>query len=84
MSPVKKQIIVFSQPGCPPCDWLKAYLTENGLDFEIKDVSSDPAAAHELTEKYHSRSTPTLVIGQTVVIGFDPARIQEILSEENG
>jgi len=31
-------------------------------------------------EKHHSRSTPTLVIGGEVVVGFDPQRIERLLA----
>jgi hypothetical protein len=31
-------------------------------------------------ETYQSRSTPTLVIGQEVMIGFDPDRLDELLA----
>jgi hypothetical protein len=31
-------------------------------------------------ETYQSRSTPTLVIGQEVMIGFDPERLDELLA----
>jgi hypothetical protein len=41
----------------------------------------DPAAVQELTETYKSHSTPTLVIGEEVMIGFDPKRLDEILGE---
>jgi glutaredoxin len=34
----------------------------------------------ELVETYQSRSTPTLVIGQEVMIGFDPERLDELLA----
>jgi hypothetical protein len=33
-----------------------------------------------LVETYQSRSTPTLVIGQEVMIGFDPERLDELLA----
>jgi len=33
----------------------------------------------ELVETYKSRSTPTLVIGDEVIIGFDPQRIERLL-----
>jgi hypothetical protein len=35
----------------------------------------------DLTEKYNSHSTPTLVIGEEVMIGFNPERLDEILGE---
>jgi hypothetical protein len=31
-------------------------------------------------ETYQSRSTPTLVIGQEVMIGFDPERLDALLA----
>ena len=45
-----------------------------------RDVSSDANAVRELVETYQSRSTPTLVIGQEVMIGFDPERLDELLA----
>ena len=44
------KIVVYSQPGCAPCNAAKDYLTRKGVPFEVKDVSADPAAARELTE----------------------------------
>jgi thioredoxin-related protein len=39
----------------------------------------------ELVRKWQSRSTPTLVImrpeGEEVMIGFDPERLEQILTE---
>ncbi|HEV8525308.1 MAG TPA: glutaredoxin domain-containing protein [Terriglobales bacterium] len=57
----------------------RAYLSERGIAFEERDVSSDFGAVRELVEKYQSRATPTLVIGDEVIIGFDPQRIDELL-----
>jgi len=34
----------------------------------------------ELVETYNSRATPTLVIGDEVLIGFDPEAIDEALA----
>ena len=41
----------------------------------------DFSAVRELVEKYQSRSTPTLVVGDEVMIGFDPQRLEEMLAE---
>ncbi len=59
---------------------MKAYLSARGIEFEERDVSRDPNAVHELVDTYQSRSTPTLVIGQEVMIGFDPERLDELLA----
>lgn len=78
---MKSKIVLFTQPDCPPCQVLKMLLTEKGAAFEERDITRDPAAVRDLTEKYKSHSTPTLVIGDEVLIGFDPERIDRILDE---
>jgi hypothetical protein len=45
----------------------------------VRDVASDYSAVRELVEKYQSRSTPTIVVGDEVMIGFDPQRLEQIL-----
>jgi len=47
--------------------------------FEVKDVSLDREAIAELVHTYHSRSTPTVVVGDEVMIGFDPAQLDRML-----
>jgi hypothetical protein len=35
----------------------------------------------ELVRKYKSNSTPTIVVGDQVMIGFDPQRLDQMLAE---
>jgi len=48
--------------------------------FEYKDVQADPAALQELLD-LNSRSTPTIVVGNEVMIGFDPERLETLLAD---
>jgi glutaredoxin-like YruB-family protein len=75
------KIIVFTQPDCPPCRSVKVYLADKGLEFEERDVTVDQEAVRELVETYQSRSTPTIVIGENVMIGFDPEELDQILAK---
>jgi glutaredoxin-like YruB-family protein len=75
-----KRVILYSQPGCPPCFAAKNYLKSKNVAFEYKDVQADPQAFRELLD-LNSRSTPTLVVGTEVMIGFDPARLDALLNE---
>ncbi len=77
----EKKIIVFTQPDCPPCRSAKVYFADKGLRIEERDVTSDPEAVRELVETYRSRSTPTIVIGDNVMIGFDPEELDQILGK---
>jgi len=78
---MKPKVVLFSQPDCPPCQVLKILLEEKGVAFEERDITQDPSAVRDLMEKYKSHSTPTLVIGDEVLIGFDPERIDKLLGD---
>ncbi len=73
-----KKVTLYSQPGCPPCFAAKAFLQSRNVPFEYKDVQADPVALQELLA-LDSRSTPTLVVGEEVMIGFDPDRLTRML-----
>ena len=49
------------------------------MNYEDRDVTLDPRAVRELVGRYHSRSTPTFVIDEEVVIGFDKQRLDQLL-----
>ncbi len=50
-----------------------------GVSFEEFDVTRDSSALEELVEVHHSRITPTTVIGDRVLVGFDPQQLDELL-----
>ena len=75
-----KRVLLYSQPGCPPCVAAKQFLKARQVAFEYRDVQADPTALQELTE-LNSRSTPTIVVGDEVMIGFDPKRLDALLGE---
>jgi glutaredoxin len=76
-----QKIIVFTQPDSLPCEAVKLFLKHRRARFEERSVFSDDTAVRELEEKYRSQSLPTVVIGEEVVIGFDPERIDQLLGE---
>jgi glutaredoxin len=54
------------------------FLSQKGVQFVAKDVSADPEARRELIA-LGSRSTPTIKVGDEVLIGFNPAKLQALL-----
>jgi glutaredoxin len=70
------KLILYSQPGCPPCQSAVEFLTRQGIPFVKKDITEDPEAIDELIA-LGSRSTPTMKFGDKVMIGF---RKDELLS----
>jgi glutaredoxin len=57
-------------------------LSSQGVQFELKDIREDPAALRELVEGLQSRATPTLVVGDKVIMGFDPEQYQAALAPD--
>ncbi len=76
-----RKIIVFTQPDSLPCEAVKLFLKDRGAKYEERSVEDGEDVVRELNEKYNSRSTPTVVIGDEVLIGFDPERIDELLEQ---
>ncbi len=78
------RILLFTQSGCLNCEVLRIFLELKGIAFEERDMSSEAGASLELLETYHSHTVPTLVIftskGAEVIEGFDPDRLDQILS----
>lgn len=75
-----RRIVVFTQPDSLPCEAVKLFLKDRGAKFEERNVLRDDEAVRELKEKYNSQSTPTVVIDEEVLVGFDPERIDELLA----
>jgi glutaredoxin len=75
MSPV----ILYSQPGCSSCVVAKEYLAAQGVSFQEKDIRSDPEFLRELVEELKSRTTPTLVVGEKILMGFDPDKFLDAI-----
>jgi glutaredoxin 3 len=75
----EKTVTVYTQPDCPPCKVVKEFLRHHQIDFEEFDVSKDKAARNRLINVYRSYSTPTIVVGDEVVTGFDLQALEKIL-----
>ncbi len=73
-----KRVVVYTQPNCAPCDKLKSYLTERGVEFTARDVSTDAEALEELT-RFGYMATPITVIDGEAVVGFDRKQLESLL-----
>jgi len=78
------RILFFTQPGCLSCELMKVFLEAKEIAFEERDISADPEARRQMTERHGSSETPTLVIvsagTEEVVVGFDPVRLDQLLA----
>ncbi|WLD91543.1 glutaredoxin domain-containing protein [Alkalihalobacillus sp. AL-G] len=61
---------------------LKEFLSHHNIDFQAFNVAEDAQARDEMIDKYNSMSTPTIVIGDEVMTGFDPDKLSKIFNLE--
>jgi glutaredoxin 3 len=62
------------------CERTKEYLSQKGIPFIDRDVTKDESALEEL-KRLHAMTTPVTLIGTEVIIGFDPEKIDQALSQ---
>jgi len=70
---------IYSTPTCVYCKTLKGYLTKNKIAFEDIDVSKDEKQLQDMIKKSGQMGVPVVDIDDNVIIGFDKAKIDELL-----
>jgi glutaredoxin 3 len=73
---------VYSSPTCGYCQQAKRFLSERGTNFTEYDVSVDRAAAEEVVRLTGQMGVPVIVVDGEVVVGFDRARLEQLLAKE--
>ncbi|MDD7433549.1 MAG: glutaredoxin family protein [Peptoniphilaceae bacterium] len=74
------QVTIYTSPTCVHCKAAKAYMDENGISYEEKDVMSDQDARKWMLDRGY-RGVPVLQIGEEEIVGFDPKKMQELLKK---
>ena len=73
----------YTEPGCAACMDAKKFLISHGIPFEERDIRANPDYLRILTEELDSLTTPTLVLEDKIIIGFDQAEY-ELLAGTGG
>ena len=60
------------------CGKVKEFLSQNRIEFTDRNVAADEAALAEL-ERLGHMTTPVTFIDGEAVVGFDRARLQQLL-----
>jgi glutaredoxin-like protein NrdH len=66
-----KKVTLYSQPECPPCEVVKLFMREYGIEYVEKNIKEDTGAREFLMKRLKSYSTPTITVGDLVISGFD-------------
>jgi len=78
------KIRMYTLSTCSHCKAAKRFLEDNGIAYDYRDVDllgpADRAAVLEDVKKLNPRlSFPTIVIGETIIVGFKEKEIREAL-----
>ena len=61
----------------------KEYLSQKKIPYQERDVSIDHDTAREMVEKTKQMGVPVIIVDdKEIIIGFNPARLQEKLGPE--
>ena len=74
-------VTVYTTPTCPYCHRVKDFLTQRGVNFTEHDVLIDRVAADEMIRKSGQMGVPVITIDDQVVVGFDRARLENLLTD---
>lgn len=73
------KVTIYTTPTCAFCHAAKEWLEQKQVDFEEIDVSQNQEAAEEMVQKTGQMGVPVIFVGDQYVIGFDQAKLEEVL-----
>jgi glutaredoxin len=59
---------------------VKEFLSERNVDYKEYNVEDDQEARRRMVEISRHTTVPTVVVGDEVVVGFDPQKLDKLLS----
>ncbi len=75
-----KTVTIYSTPVCHFCQAAKEYFKDNNVEYTEIDVASDQEKRQEMIEMTGQMGVPVIRIGDDVVVGFDEAKVAELLA----
>ena len=76
----QKTVVIYLTQTCPWCHRAKEYLSQKGITYTEVDVGKDREKAREMITKSGQMGVPVITIGDTVVVGFNQGKIDELLN----
>jgi glutaredoxin 3 len=76
-----KEVSIYSTPTCHFCHMAKDFFKEEGIEYTEINVAEDAEKRNEMVEKTGQMGVPVIQIGDELVVGFNEAKIKELLAE---
>jgi glutaredoxin-like YruB-family protein len=74
------EVVIYSTPVCHYCHAAKEFFKEHNVAYTEHDVAADADKRTEMIDMTGQMGVPVIKIGDDVVIGFDEAKLKELLS----
>ena len=75
------EVVLYTTSWCPYCNKAREYLDQAGIPFQDFDIEKSPVAQREYTA-LQGRGVPVIVVGDTVVHGFDRQALRRALEPD--
>jgi glutaredoxin len=80
-----KHVLMYTLSTCPWCRKAKQYFTDHSIPFEYVDYDLQPVEEQEKIEQEMKRkggplSFPWVLIGDELVVGWNPAKYEQLLA----
>lgn len=75
-----KQVTIYSTPTCHFCHAAKAFFDDNKITYTDNNVMEDTVKRQEMIDMTGQMGVPVIRIGDDVVVGFDEAKVKELLA----
>ncbi len=76
------KVKIYSSPTCPYCQMAKSFFKSQKIDFEDVDVTKDQQKVEEMVKLSGQMGVPVIVIGDQIIVGFDPEEIKKALASQ--
>ena len=73
------RVTVFTTPTCSWCTRVKSYLSGHGVGYSEINVAKDERAMQRMVARSGQMGVPQLDINGRMIVGFDKARIDQLL-----
>ena len=75
-----KNITIYSTPSCHFCHSAKEFFTNHKIEVTDINVAEDADGRQAMIELTGQMGVPVIKIGNEVLVGFDEAKLKELLS----
>jgi len=74
-----QNVTIYSTPSCHFCHMAKDFFKEKNIAFTDYDVAADMDKRKEMVEKSGQMGVPVIVIGNSLIVGFNKPKVAELL-----